>query len=266
MSRRAFPWYDARWLTRFACARQYMARHRPDRLASFMSALEPLRTRADFETCFLDSMLSRSQVAQIEAAFHSVRQEQLELHELSSHGRFVVHDHPMLAQTHLEAAEQVSRLAGERVEPYYSFLGLYTQKGRCDVHLDAPDSKWTLDYCIEQSAPWPISFSNVVAWPEPGDFEDPDWEQRIKRSPALRFTSVAMEPGQAVFFSGSSQWHYREPVAAPRVTDHWSLLFLHFIPAGMKEVAEWRNWESMFAVPGLGEALKASTAVSEPIS
>jgi hypothetical protein len=208
----------------------------------------------------------RPRTAQIEAAFHAVRREQLELHELGSHGRFVVHDHPMLAEMHLEAADQVSRLAGERVEPSYSFLGLYTQKGRCDVHLDAPVSKWTLDYCIEQSAPWPISFSNVVPWPEPGEFASADWEHRVKSSAAMRFTSVSMQPGQAVFFSGSSQWHYREPVAAPRATDHWSLLFLHFIPTGMKDVGEWRNWESMFAVPGLSKALEASETASEPVA
>ncbi len=33
-------------------------------------------------------------------------------------------------------------------------------------HMDAPDAMWTLDICLEQSEPWPISFSQPVDWPE----------------------------------------------------------------------------------------------------
>lgn len=251
-----FPWYESWWLTRFVHAKEFISLHRPARLAEFTQVLGPLRTRPDFRHQLLEGFFSKSHVAMIHAALHSIRKDQLKLHEIASHGRFVVHDHPLLQELHAAAAADVSRLTGEAVEPSYTFLGLYKMNGRCDVHLDAPIAKWTLDYCIEQSAPWPIAFSQVVPWPEAFEYGDTSWQERIKASPRNRFTSVAMNPGDAVVFSGSSQWHYREPFADARAEHHCSLLFLHFIPAGLKEVAEWQNWERLFDVPGLTLALQ----------
>ena len=31
--------------------------------------------------------------------------------------------------------------------------------------MDAPDAKWTLDLCNEQSDAWPIHFSRIMPWP-----------------------------------------------------------------------------------------------------
>ena len=82
------------------------------------------------------------------------------------------------------------------------------------------------------------------------------WEEHIRLSSGHRFTSLTMEPGQAIVFSGSSQWHYREPFRHSGAQSHCDLLFLHFIPAGMKEVSEWKNWERLFSAPGLTEAIR----------
>lgn len=251
-----FPWYDSWWLDRFVRAKRFISAHRPARLAEFVRAMEPLRTRPDFQLKLLERLPGNDQAETILAAYRSIRQEQLELHELGSHGRFVVHDHPMLQDLHASLAKDVSQFVGEKVEPSYTFLGMYNRDGHCDVHLDAPVSKWTLDYCIEQSAPWPIAFSEVVPWPEAGEFGDPDWRERIKASPRHRFVAQSLLPGQAVVFSGSSQWHYRERFADSGARHHCSLLFLHFITAGMREMAEWKNWEALFEVPGLCEALQ----------
>ena len=251
-----FPWYDSWWLTRFVCAKEFISLHRPARLAEFTRALAPLRTRPDFRHQLLADFFSKSDADTVRTALQSIKKDELELHEIASHGRFVVHDHPLLRELHSAAAADVSRLVGEAVEPSYTFLGLYKMNGKCDAHFDAPVSKWTLDYCIEQSAPWPIAFSQIVPWPETFEREEAGWQERIKASPQNRFTSLAMKPGEAVVFSGSSQWHYREPFAEPGRQHHCSLLFLHFIPSGMKEVAEWHNWERIFDVPGLTLALK----------
>jgi hypothetical protein len=251
-----FPWYDSLWLTQFVRAKKFISLHHPARVAEFTRALEPLRTRPAFRDRLLDGFLAKDQVETILSAYRAVRRDQLELHELASHGRFVVHDHPLLMELHATLAADVGRLVGEDVEPSYSFLGMYNTNGFCDVHLDEPISKWTLDYCIEQSSPWPIAFSEVVPWPEAFEYGDADWQERIKSSSKHRFISHAMLPGQAVLFSGSSQWHFREPFADLRAKNHCSLLFLHFIPAGMKEVAEWQNWEAIFDVPGLTSALQ----------
>ena len=250
-----FPWYDSRWLTRYVLAKKYIAQHHPAQLDPFTEAFSPLRTRADFELKLYDSFFIEEQVKTIQTALRTIKPPQLETHELIQHGRFVVHDHPMLIDLHAAVAPLVGELVGEKVEPLYTFIALYNRNGQCPVHLDAPVSKWTLDFCIEQSEPWPIAFSEVIPWPEDFGGGHDGWEERIRFSSGHRFSSVSMEPGQAVIFSGSSQWHYREPFKNPGARSHCSLLFMHFIPAGMKGISEWKNWESIFSAPGLTEAI-----------
>ena len=252
-----FPWYDAWWLTRFVLAKQYIARHAPGQLDAFVKAMAPLRTRPDFQAQLLDRPFNSEQLSTIRAAVETIRPAMLEAHELTRHGRFVVHDHPMLVELHAAMAPLVSGLVGESVEPLYSFIALYNANGECPVHLDAPVSKWTLDLCIRQSETWPIAFSEVVTWPEDLDMEWEHWEDRIRLHSGHRFSSISMEPGQAVVFSGSSQWHYRERFRNTDARDaHCDLLFMHFITAGMKEISEWTHWERLFCVPGLSDAIR----------
>lgn len=251
-----FPWYDAWWLTRYVRAKEYITRHYPSRLDAFNEALDPLRTRTDFQLRLPDGLFDDAQLKLIQKALKAVKPDQLEQHELIRHGRFVVHDHPMLADLHAAVAPAVSELVGEKVEPEYSFIALYNRNGKCPVHLDAPVSKWTLDFCIDQSEVWPIAFSEVIAWPEDFDARQENWEERIRSAPGHRFSSVSMEPGQSVIFSGSSQWHYRDPFNATGARAHCDLLFMHFITAGMKGVSEWKDWERLFSIPGLTEAIR----------
>lgn len=251
-----FPWYDAWWLERYVRAKNYIARRDPAGLSAFRAAFDPLRTRTDFATRMLDDFFSEEQFEQVGAAFRAIRPDRLEMHELPRHGRFVVHDHPMLIALHAAIAPAVGRLVGEEVEPAYSFIALYNRNGICPVHLDAPVSKWTLDLCVSQSAPWPISFSEVVPWPEdfPANFDR--WEESILHAPEHSFRSVTMKPGQAVLFSGSSQWHYRERFLEAGPQGHCDLLFLHFKPAGTGRISDWEAWEAMFCCPGLTDAIR----------
>ena len=251
-----FPWYDGWWLTRYVRAKKHIGTHAPARMDVFTQTLSPLRTRTDFKVRLHENLFTEEQITIIQNTTRSIKPPQLEMHELMEHGRFVIHDHPGLVDLFEQVAPAVSEVVGEEVEACYSFISLYNANGRCQVHLDAPVAKWTLDFCIDQSAPWPITFSDVVPWPE--EFiEDPyGWESQIRHSPANRFSSISMEPGQAVIFSGSSQWHYRDPFNGAGPKSHWDLLFMHFIPAGMKEIAEWKNWERIFSIPGLTEAIR----------
>lgn len=250
-----YPWYDAWWLDRFARAKEYLALTQREKVDAFGAALAPLRTRADFEIVRDDKLIGAGELQRIRDAVKAIRPAQLESHELARHGRFVIHDHPMLVDLHRQVAPIVSELAGERLDPAYSFIALYNRNGRCPVHLDAPVSKWTLDFCIEQSEPWPIAFSEVVDWPESFETTD-DWEAQVRSRSAHRFSSVSMSPGEAVFFSGSSQWHFRDPIPDTGPRGHCDLLFFHFIPAGMQRLADWKNWEATFAAPGLTSAIR----------
>ena len=62
-------------------------------------------------------------------------------------------------------------------------------------------------------------------------------------------------PGEAVLFSDSSQWHYRDPIPEQGSKAFCHLLFFHFIPRGMRAYLDAAEWETLFAVPGLSEAL-----------
>jgi hypothetical protein len=251
-----FPWYDSWWLSRYVLAKAFIAQHHPAKLESFTGAMDALRTKPDWKTQLHGRLFTEGHVKTINAARSAIKPDTLELHELARHGRFVVHDHPMLTDLHAAMAPVVSALVGEPVEPIYTFIALYNGNGVCPVHLDAPVSKWTVDFCIDQSEPWPIAFSDVVPWPEEFDRGLAEWEHHIRMSSGLHFSPYSMEPGQAIVFSGSSQWHYRDAFAASAPKSHCDLLFLHFIPAGMKEASDWKNWERLFSIPGLTEAIR----------
>ena len=60
-----------------------------------------------------------------------------------------------------------------------------------------------------------------------------------------------MDPGEAVVFGGSSQWHYRDPMPEATRTDFCTLLFFHFIPAGSAALSRPENWADIFEVPEL---------------
>ncbi len=145
----------------------------------------------------------------------------------------------------------VSELAGEAVEPAYNFLSLYTQLGICEPHMDAPKAKWTLDVCIEQSSAWPIYFSQTVPWPEDFSYSGKDWQEYIKDQSDLRFNSCSLHPGEAVLFSGSSQWHYRDGYSGLGNNSFCNLLFFHFLPEGTRKIVEPTNWPELFEMPAL---------------
>ena len=120
-----------------------------------------------------------------------------------------------------------------------------------------------MDFCVEQSDPWPIFFSEPVPWPESGCERDDDWQARIRSSSGHAFSSHALQPGEAIVFSGSGQWHYRDPFPDPAASAYWTLLFLHFIPAGTRDLLTPGNWERLFGIPALGTVVRADRPSSE---
>jgi hypothetical protein len=252
-----YPWYDSWWLAKYLEARAIIERRRPAALPGFLRALEPLQTRPAFQTTVLDEPFDAETLDALRRVVKTLRPSDLELHEARRFGRFVVHDHPMFVELQARAAPIVGDAVGEPVEASYSFLSLYAAQGTCAVHLDAPQAKWTLDLCIDQSGPWPIHFSDVRPWPEPEElaaYQGPDWQERIKRSPALKFSKLTPRVGQAVIFSGSSQWHYRDPIPSPDgdQSPFCTLLFLHFIPRGTADLLDPRHWARLVDLPELG--------------
>ena len=165
----AYPWYDSWWLASYFEAQAIIQRLKPEALADFNRALEPLATNPSFRTTLLDAPFDADTLDAVRKVVKSLRPSDLELHEARAFGRFVVHDHPMFLELQRRAEPIVSDAVGEPVEASYSFLSLYSPRGVCAVHLDAPHAKWTFDLCIDQNAPWPIHFSEVRPWPGPDE-------------------------------------------------------------------------------------------------
>lgn len=248
---KSYPWYDSVWLAQYVRAREIVRVTRPDALASFIEAFRVLRTRKDFEPVRLERPFGDEDLGEIRGVLDSLAPTRLELHEARTFKRFVVHDHEVFNRLQRRAVPLVSQTVGEPVEASYNFLSLYASQGVCPIHMDAPDAKWTLDLCIEQSVPWPIHFSAVQPWPEDEEeqWADPKWDEHLKRSQP--FTAHQLQEGEAIVFSGSSQWHYRDAMPAKGPRDRCALLFLHFIPAGTAELVRPANWARLFSIPEL---------------
>jgi len=146
---------------------------------------------------------------------------------------------------------RVSALVGEEVEPCYNFFSMYWAMGICPVHMDAPQAKWTVDICIDQSDIWPIHFSRILPWPEPKDSYPDDWQAQIKSDPTLGFQSFELHPGNAIIFSGSSQYHYRDRIKNEAGKGFCNLIFLHYVPKGTNVFTDPENWAEYFGVPEL---------------
>lgn len=254
-SNRLYPWYDSAWLAKFVRAKDIIHNVDPDRLPAFIDAFRPFRTRPDFNVVRLEQPFETRTIAEIREVTRTLRPTDLEMHEARGFGRFVVHDHPFFDELQRRTVSLVSEAVGEPVDASYNFLSLYGASGRCPPHLDSPDAKWTLDVCIDQSGPWPIYISQVCPWPEfdAGTSWDASWDTRVKTSPALKFTEHLLRPGQAIIFSGSSQWHYRDAMPAASGRRFCDLLFFHFIPRGTGALVRPASWAQWFRMPELGE-------------
>jgi len=246
-------WYDSVWLAKYLAARDIVGRVAPEKRGAFVDAFTVLQTDPNFVVCDVPNVFDAETLARIREVIRSIPMTEMEMHEVKRFGRLVVHDHLVFSELQRELVPLVSRLAGEEVEPRYNFLSLYTRMGVCEPHLDAPSAKWTLDVCIDQSAPWPIHFSQIVPWPEDAPIFEGDWQGAIKAAPHLKFHSKVLTPGNGILFSGSSQWHYRDPLGATSSGGHCDLLFFHFIPKGAGEIISPRNWARLFDVPELAQ-------------
>lgn len=244
-------WYDSDWLNVYYAAKDVIAEVAPSRLQDFVRSFDILRTDFGFETRAVPDLLDRDELAFIQSIIAALPMTRLKVHEMKDFGRFVVHDIPEFTAIQNSLEERASEWAGEPLKSSYNFLSLYTKMGECKPHLDSPSAKWTLDLCIGQSATWPIYLGKVIPWPEGDARLADDYMANIKTDPTLGFQAHILTPGDAVFFSGSSQWHYRDAMPTDQKNHFCDLLFMHFIPQGAVEIVQPKNWPALFDVPEL---------------
>lgn len=240
-------------------AKAIIRKERPWALADFEQAFSSLQAPQDFQVKHICSVLTPEELESVHKVVSGLRPEDYERHELFKFGRLVVHDHPECTRLQHEFTARVSELAGENLEPGYNFLSLYNNLGVCIPHLDAPNAKWTLDICLGQSEPWPISFSQPVSWPEDFQRGEGDWHRQILEDPSLKFTTFAPQVNEALFFAGGNQWHYRDRIARTKAENYCHLLFFHYIPAGCAELVNPANWCEIFNLTELS-GLEAVTS------
>ena len=256
----SLPWYDSLWLCQYIAALRVIEQLRPALRADFVAAFERLRTPLDFRVRKLDRVFDDTTMEQIRQTIGCLPQSMLKHREEANFGRLIVHNHAVFSELQKTLVPLVSDLAGEALEPSYNFLSLYRSTGVCQPHMDAPTTKWTLDLCIDQSDTWPIHFSQTVPWPEAVSYESADWEERIKNDPTLKFSSYELAPGEALWFSGSSQWHYRECFTGTSANGFCNLLFFHFLPEGLSTIVRPANWPALFGFPELAAIVGAPKA------
>lgn len=248
------PWYDSSWLACYYHARDIVKTAYPERLKEFEQAFQSLHTDLDFSEKDASHLITEDTIESLKQQIIELPEEKLETHEFINFGRTVVHNLAFSKQLQLELLEPVSELAGQELEPSYNFLTMYNNLGYCQPHMDAPNAKWTLDICIEQSQEWPIYFSQVQEWPENFALsQNPEWQKALIQSPENRFTEHRMQAGNALLFSGSSQWHYRPRIQQLAKQNYCHLLFLHYIPKGTKELVNPNKWTSLFSMPELSQ-------------
>lgn len=246
-------WYDSVWLHHYFGSKEIIARVAPSRLRDFEAAMAVFRTDPAYEVKYITGFLDAAKLAEMREVVAAIPREKLELHEVKKFGRLIVHDWPEFTRMQHEIVDFVSELAGEPVEPRYNFLSLYSRRGICEPHLDTPSAKWTFDLCLDQSDPWPISFTSIIDWPDSAEELVEDWRSVRDRRSSHKVSTRSLEPGDALLFSGSSQWHWRDQIPASQGRSFCDLLFFHFIPAGTARLVQPRYWAEIFGVPELAE-------------
>lgn len=119
--------------------------------------------------------------------------------------RWYWHNLPLLRMKHIDHTfvQYVSKLAGQNLQPSYAFLSMYGPEGVCPQHTDRPQCQFTVDLCINQDAEWPIYVDDEA---------------------------YILKPGEALFYSGTGQPHYRKPMKEDSKATFCDLAFFHFAP------------------------------------
>lgn len=254
-----FAWYDSEFLRLFEAAKRFLKIVAPDRVERFTGEFDVLRTDCGYRVQHLDSVFDDRTFEQVVETVHTLPYVALEHYESGTFGRSLLRGHPFFTELQASLTATVSELVGETVSPAYNFLSLYRGVGKCDPHLDQPLSKWTLDICIEQSVEWPIFFSQVIDWPADG--VTARTAEDLRADPTLTFDSVVLTANRGAVFSGSSQWHFRDPMPGGH-KDFCHLLFFHYLPEGTEPLADPKCWADHFAIPELDILVMADSMVN----
>lgn len=143
-----------------------------------------------------------------------------------------LHNPPLLVDLHNRLTPFASEVFGEPVKPSYVGLSMYDGGGVCPLHIDRPQCRYTIDWLIRDTMPerWPIYVSDVLTDEQvalsPGHPKDAESIAAVKATQTWH--RIDKEPNDAVAFSGTHSWHYRDPIPGGTA----DLAFFHYVPVG----------------------------------
>ena len=108
---------------------------------------------------------------------------------------------PFFSHIHNQLVNIASEIFGESVKASIVYLSLYGEDGICPIHVDQPQCKYTIGYCIDQ---------------------DEIWEIWVDGKP------YTLQPNDALCYSGTDSPHFREKIKGK----YCHLAFFHFVPVG----------------------------------
>lgn len=141
-----------------------------------------------------------------------------------------LHNTPFLTEIHHQLTDFACKVFGVAVKPSYSFLSMYELGGKCFLHVDREQCRYTIDYLISQDQPdqWPITISNCqsTAQIDAVGFRAADTDDKIQTVLSSNtWTECLLNPNDAVCYSGTNAWHYRPTKSSGKV----NLAFFHFV-------------------------------------
>ena len=218
-----FSWYDSGFLSTFHA----IGTRCPHMVDEVVEATNILRTPPGFRArmvSLFDSPTHEYMVRRADYLFKTGHRTAP--HELEEFGRHVIHDDELFTRIQRGLVDRVSLEVGEPVEMTYNFLTTYTSNGTMGVHMDHPEAKYTLDHLLMSNIQWPLYVSDVESWPIHG---------LVPTRPRV-FHEFTHREGDTLLFSGSSQWHFRNPLSIHNASAR--LVFFHFAPRGSRNVTD----------------------------
>lgn len=143
------------------------------------------------------------------------------------------HNLPFFVEIHKQLVDFASDIFGEKLKPSYVFLSLYDDGGRCPLHVDRPQCRYTIDYLIRQASDnsWPIKIAAPMAEStrQDPDFKNPETDEEIDQIiQTNKWYEYNLTPNDAICYSGTNAWHYRPTFSIGTA----ELAFFHFVPEG----------------------------------
>lgn len=112
----------------------------------------------------------------------------------------------------------VSRIVGKDLLPTYDYLRMYRAGDTCRVHSDR--------YSCEHSLSLTLGYSDDEPWDLQVETKRTDPSAKVDEGFSSSFSSISMQPGDAVLYQGV---HYRHGRTNPN-PNRWSAhLFLHWV-------------------------------------